>query len=37
VSLEEWLRAAEEAGLSSDEITALIAVARHDLKKEKVS
>jgi len=36
-SLEEWLRAAEEAGLSSDEITALIAVARHDLKKEKVS
>ena len=37
VSLEEWLRAAEEAGLSSEEITALIAVARHDLKKEKVS
>jgi GntR family transcriptional regulator len=35
-SLEEWLRAAEEAGLSSEEITALIAVARHDLKKERV-
>ena len=36
-SLEEWLRAAEEAGLSGEEITALIAAAREDLKKEKVS
>ena len=36
-SLEEWLRAAEQAGLSDEEVTALIAVARDDLKKEKVS
>ena len=35
-SLEEWLRAAEEAGLSDEEMTALIAVARHDLRKERV-
>ena len=35
-SLEEWLRAAEEAGLSGEEVTALIAVARHDLRKERV-
>jgi GntR family transcriptional regulator len=35
-SLEEWLRAAEEAGLSDEAVTALIAVARHDLRKEKV-
>ena len=35
-SLEEWLRAAEEAGLSSEEVTALIAVAREDLRKERV-
>ena len=35
-SLEEWLRAAETAGLSGEEITALIAVARHDMRKERV-
>jgi len=35
-SLEEWLRAAEEAGLSDEAVTALIAVARHDMRKEKV-
>jgi GntR family transcriptional regulator len=36
VSLEEWLRAAEEAGLSDEAVTALIAVARHDMRKERV-
>ena len=35
-SLEEWLRAAEQAGLSDEAVTALIAVARHDLRKERV-
>ena len=35
-SLEEWLRAAEDAGLDDEAVTALIAVARHDLKKERV-
>ena len=35
-SLEEWLRAAEEAGLSEEAVTALIAVARHDMRKERV-
>ncbi|MDQ2812159.1 MAG: GntR family transcriptional regulator [Actinomycetota bacterium] len=35
-SLEEWLRAAEAAGLSDEAVTALIAVARHDLQKERV-
>jgi GntR family transcriptional regulator len=35
-SLEEWLRAAEEAGLDDEAVTALIAVARQDMKKEKV-
>jgi GntR family transcriptional regulator len=35
-SLEDWLRAAEEAGLSDDAVTALIAAARHDLKKARV-
>ncbi len=35
-SLEEWLRAAEDAGLSDEAVTALIAVARHDLRKERV-
>jgi GntR family transcriptional regulator len=35
-SLEEWLRAAEEAGLDEKAVTALIAVARQDLKKERV-
>ncbi len=36
-SLEEWLGAAEQAGLSDEAVTALIAVARHDMRKEKVS
>jgi GntR family transcriptional regulator len=35
-SLEEWLRAAEQAGLDQAAVTALIAVARQDMKKEKV-
>ena len=39
-SLEEWLRAADEAGLDDEAVTALIAVARPDLrqdmKKERV-
>ncbi len=35
-SLEEWFRAAEEAGLGDEAVTALIAVVRHDRKKEKV-
>ena len=35
-SLEEWLRDAESAGLSDDAVTALIAVARHDVNKERV-
>jgi hypothetical protein len=30
-SLEKWLRDAEDAGLSDDAVTALIAVARHDV------
>src|ERR1700677_4145198 len=34
--LEEWLRAAEEAGLSDEAETALIATARHDLRKARV-
>ena len=35
-SLEEWLRTAEEAGLDDEAVTALIAVARQDMKKERV-
>ncbi len=35
-SLEEWLRAAEEAGLSDEAVTALIAIARQDMSKERV-
>jgi GntR family transcriptional regulator len=35
-SLEEWLRAAAAAGLTDAEVTALIAVARDDLRKERV-
>jgi len=30
-SLEEWLRAAGEAGMSEESVTALIAVARQDI------
>jgi GntR family transcriptional regulator len=36
LSLERWLRDAEEAGLSDEAITALIAVVRHDLRRETV-
>jgi GntR family transcriptional regulator len=36
LSLEQWFRDAERAGLSEETITALIAVVRHDLRKEKV-
>jgi GntR family transcriptional regulator len=35
-SLEAWLRAAAEAGMSDDAVTALIAAARHDMRKERV-
>ncbi|MDX6393403.1 MAG: hypothetical protein QOJ73_4466 [Streptosporangiaceae bacterium] len=35
-SLEKWLRDADAAGLNDDEVTALIAVARNDMRKEKV-
>ena len=35
-SLQEWLRSAEEAGLDDDAVTALIAVARQDMRKERV-
>ena len=34
-SLEDWLRAAYAAGLDDEAVTALIAVARRDLNKEK--
>ena len=37
LSLERWLRAAAEAGLSDEAITALIAVVRHDLRREPVT
>ncbi len=35
-SLEQWFRDADEAGLSGEAVTALIAVVRHDMKKERV-
>jgi GntR family transcriptional regulator len=35
-SLEEWFRSAQEAGLSEEAVTALIAVVRHDMRKERV-
>jgi GntR family transcriptional regulator len=35
-SLEEWFRSAQEAGLSDEAVTALIAVVRHDMRKERV-
>jgi DNA-binding transcriptional regulator YhcF (GntR family) len=35
-SLEQWLRDADEAGLSDEAVTALIAVVRHDMRREKV-
>jgi len=36
LSLEQWFRDAERAGLSEDTVTALIAVVRHDMRKEKI-
>ena len=36
VSLEQWFRDAGEAGLSEEAVTALIAVVRHDMRKEQV-
>jgi len=35
-SLESWLRAADAAGLSDEAVTALIAVVRHDRRRETV-
>jgi GntR family transcriptional regulator len=35
-TLEEWLRDADAAGLTEDAVTALIAVARHDMRTERV-
>jgi hypothetical protein len=35
-SLEQWFRDAGEAGLSDEAVTALIAVVRHDMRKESV-
>jgi len=35
-SLEEWLRAAEAAGLDDEAVTALIAAVRNDMRKERV-
>src|SRR5580692_2836059 len=35
-SLEQWFRDAADAGLSQDAVTALIAVAREEIRKEKV-
>jgi GntR family transcriptional regulator len=35
-SLEEWFRCAEEAGLTEEAVTALIAVVRHDKRRERV-
>jgi len=35
-SLAQWFRDAEEAGLSDDAVTALIAVVRHDTRMDRV-
>jgi GntR family transcriptional regulator len=35
-SLEQWFRDAEKAGLNDEAVTALIAVVRHDMKRETV-
>jgi GntR family transcriptional regulator len=35
-SLEQWLRAAEAAGLDDEAVTALIAAVRNDMRKERV-
>ena len=36
VSLEEWFRSAQEAGLSEEAVTALIATVRHEMRREQV-
>jgi len=36
LSLEQWFRDAGQAGLSEETVTALIAVVRHDMRKERV-
>jgi DNA-binding transcriptional regulator YhcF (GntR family) len=36
LSLEQWFRDAERAGLGEETVTALIAVVRHDMRKERV-
>ena len=35
-ALEEWFRSAEEAGLSEETVTALIAVVRLQMRRERV-
>jgi GntR family transcriptional regulator len=35
--LERWLRSADEAGLTDEAVTALLAVVRHELRKEQVT
>ena len=35
-SLADWFRATEEAGLSDEAVTALIAVVRYDMRKERI-
>jgi GntR family transcriptional regulator len=35
-SLEAWLRAATEAGMSDDAVTALIAAVRHGMRRERI-
>ena len=34
-SLEEWFRSAQEAGLSEEAVTALIAAVRHEMRRER--
>jgi GntR family transcriptional regulator len=36
-SLEQWFRDAAAAGLNDEAVTALIAVVRQDMRREKVS
>jgi GntR family transcriptional regulator len=36
-SLEQWFRDADAAGLNDEAVTALIAVVRQDMRREKVS
>jgi len=35
-ALEQWLRTAQDAGLTDEAITALIAAVRRDMRKERV-